>query len=700
MRTARPIKTVVAATAAMVSLYGLAAVPASADGTETLGPPVGVAIAKGSGIVAGGVGLVNGPGTLNVNVPANAGVTQALLYWEGQHSDNSAGDSTIVVNGQTIQGTKIGGPTFFFVQNGIRVTSTAFRADITSRKLVKPGVNALAVSGLSNNVSNNGAGLVAVIDDGSDVASIQVRDGLDLAFANFTGQLQTTTAQTFTVPAASFSRTAKLNLQVASAEGNRPRPNAVRIQVGNAAPVEIFNTLKSTNGPEWDSVDFPVVIPAGVTTVKVQVLSKSDGSGNLPSSIAWVAATLAVGTCPPASATPANTSGSAYGVDARALGLTLADRLNYVESKAPGEPANSAAQLFNVDSPNLVKAAVVTTSSNSSLNPSATTASATVLDANLLNGLVTASVVKAVSQSTASTSGATTSSAGSTITGLKVNNAAVNVAPNTKVLVKNPLNALLPAVAELYIYEEVKSSSFGSGASKSAHSVNMLRLRVLSSIFGVAPGTEVVLAHAESRAQSPTLNCPQTKSVSGEAFTALVKGNLGGQQLAETKIGDAVLPATGGSDSDTTTANVPGVVSSTTASNTTSGSLTPTPNATSRSVTQGVSLFNGAITADLLDVQATSAANGTTASTNFAVKLANLKIGATTVDTNPSPNTQFVVPLGGNTLVSVIVNEQVKSGNNSTDTAGTVNALHARVFVGNVLTGEVIVASAHSDAHF
>jgi len=99
-----------------VDLVGLAQVPniATADGTETLGPP-NIDIASGSGIVAAGVGFLGTafdgpgqPGTISVNVPGD--IIQALLYWHGANNslDNSTcngvtGDNTVRVNGSDRQ---------------------------------------------------------------------------------------------------------------------------------------------------------------------------------------------------------------------------------------------------------------------------------------------------------------------------------------------------------------------------------------------------------------------------------------------------------------------------------------------------------------------------------------------------------------------------------------------------------------------
>ena len=114
---------------------------------------------------------------------------------------------------------------------------------------------------------------------------------------------------------------------------------------------------------------------------------------------------------------------------------------------------------------------------------------------------------------------------------------------------------------------------------------------------------------------------------------------------------------------------------------------------------QGLNVLGGLVTADVLDVASTSSADGTTAGTTFAVTFANLKVGTVNVVAQPAPNTTISIPSGGG-LVRVVLNEQVVNSNGTTDTEGTVNAIHVYVFNGSGLfSGEVIVASAHSDAH-
>jgi hypothetical protein len=265
-----------------------------ADGTETLGPP-GIPIAAGTGIVAAGTGLATQPGDINFTVPAGATVEQVLLYWEGQDLNTFTGDDTITVNGSDVTGTQIGGPVFW-LDNGV---STTYRADITGLFSVGPGANTLTVEGLSFTNFANGAGVLVIIDDGSSLSNIELRDGNDLAFINWPAPQDTTVAQTFTFAASSEQRTGTISMFMSAVSGTNSaggvfRPSAIDVTVGGST-VTYDNLLDSLDGQEWDTVVLDVTIPAGETQVTVQALSVDNlGIGGLPASLTWNAAGLAI----------------------------------------------------------------------------------------------------------------------------------------------------------------------------------------------------------------------------------------------------------------------------------------------------------------------------------------------------------------------------------------------------------------------
>lgn len=285
---------------ALVTLLVLPSVLMFADGTERLGTP-SIAIASGSGIDAAGTGLELQPGTIDIEVPA--AVVQVILYWEGQSVSPFPTDDTIVVNGNSVTGTLIGGPTDYGVEP--RQTQT-YRADITGLGLVTPGPNTLTIEGMDFNFADNGAGVVVIYDDGVNTAAIDVRDGNDFAFTGYGSPLDTTVPQVFNIAPSGLWREANLALMVAGVadDGDPPvpvRPTVVEVTAGGTTTY-FRNELNSVDGLRWDSFSRPIAIPPGATSLTVQVFSRDDlDTGYLPASLVWVAAGLAVPPPPPGS---------------------------------------------------------------------------------------------------------------------------------------------------------------------------------------------------------------------------------------------------------------------------------------------------------------------------------------------------------------------------------------------------------------
>jgi hypothetical protein len=256
-------------------------------GTETLGP-IDIGLASGSGIVAAGVGLHGTqPDNININVPGT--VQQVILYWEGQQGGPS-GDDTIMINGTPVLGTLIGGPTLFYPV----AYSSTYRADITSMSVVSSGANSIAVSGMDFTKENNGAGIIVIYDDGSGTAEIQIVDGNDLAYFDFIDPLDRTVPQTFTFTASGAPRVATLVMMASSVASNRP--NVVRVTVG-AVTTEFVDIFGNLDGPEFDTSEISVSIPAGETSLTVQCFSEKHPSSVLTgkaASLAWMASSLAI----------------------------------------------------------------------------------------------------------------------------------------------------------------------------------------------------------------------------------------------------------------------------------------------------------------------------------------------------------------------------------------------------------------------
>lgn len=263
---------------------------ATADGTETLGTP-SISIAAGSGVVAAGVGLQTQPDTINLNVPGT--LVQALIYVEGQHHSDPGAIMDITVDGADVRLTRIGGPTFFFTEGGLPVHSSTYRADITG--LVSSGANALLVGGLDFDHLNDGAGVMAIFDDGTS-ADIEVRDGNDLAFVGFASPLDTTVAQTFNFAAAGVDRVADLTMFFSSVANNGLRPTVIEATSGGITTT-LINVLSSGDGREWDTTAMAATVPAGATSLTLQALSEDRNQiGSLPASFAWNAASFSLET--------------------------------------------------------------------------------------------------------------------------------------------------------------------------------------------------------------------------------------------------------------------------------------------------------------------------------------------------------------------------------------------------------------------
>lgn len=275
----------------------------AAANTEALSDPVGLTLATGSDILAAGVGLVDGqPDNIEINIPVGVVIKQVILYWEGQETtETGQGDTDqITLNGTLdVTGDRIGGPTGFLSDYW---TST-YRADITGLNLLAVGPNSISVEGLDFDQRNNGAGILVVVDDGINTTDLQLKDGNDFAFIHFAPPLNTTEQVTFNFAAAPVQRTASLNLFVSSVAREDPsggigRPSIIEISIDGLLADSLVDSLANSDGPEWDTVRRTVIIPAGATSLTVQILSEDAGTGpfagNLPASLTWLAASFAI----------------------------------------------------------------------------------------------------------------------------------------------------------------------------------------------------------------------------------------------------------------------------------------------------------------------------------------------------------------------------------------------------------------------
>lgn len=213
-------------------------------------------------------------------------------------------DGTITVNGTEVSCALIGGPAFFYGD----VESETRRCDITANGWVKPGPNSLSIGGLDPDDINDGAGILVIYRQPGKAADITLYDGNDIAFVDFPEPRHSTVPQTFTVTPSSVARVANLALMVASiADGTAPdftpRPSTLKITSGGVETVIYDPFTGQGDGAQWDSGRFDVTIPAGASSVTVQLLSEW-GRDGLPASLVWVSAALAV---PKEVAAPPNT---------------------------------------------------------------------------------------------------------------------------------------------------------------------------------------------------------------------------------------------------------------------------------------------------------------------------------------------------------------------------------------------------------
>ena len=245
-----------------------------ADGTDQLGPP-SISIAPGSYVLVEGTGLIEAqPSDIAMEIPIDVNIAQVLLYWTGRDGD----DDAIEVNGTNVMGSLIGG-------TADEAAANTYRADITELSsaegwLVAGQTNVLSVGGLDFTKENNGAAVVAILDDGSTV-DIAIMDGTDLAYLPW--GVQTAPVDIPVAPSA-YSQTGTLNLIVSDVES--PRPNALEITMGGVT-TSYTNVFLSNAGNDLDVVTLEVPVPAGTSNVTVQALSINDGSGLQPSSLYW-----------------------------------------------------------------------------------------------------------------------------------------------------------------------------------------------------------------------------------------------------------------------------------------------------------------------------------------------------------------------------------------------------------------------------
>jgi len=379
--------------------------------------------------------------------------------------------------------------------------------------------------------------------------------------------------------------------------------------------------------------------------------------------------------------------------DGYAIGITGAVSLPVTatsRAEAPQGPNDSASAVIpSLSVPGLLTTGVLTTVSHAEVGVGSALAtnSTEVVNLNMLAGQVKADVIRGYATAVAGPFGASSSSVGSSSTKLVIAGNAydlANVAPNTVINI--------PLVATVRLNQVTKTASVdGDGNFVTGIDVNMI-------VVDTVLGARIVVGHSHAEAAYPSgLACGLAPStVSGRAYTAHVQTST----ILDLTVNDAEIAPLGGSeDANGASANVPGVLSAGAVTNHAEGSIGTSPAANARSTVAGLNLLGGMITAQSLDMRAASTASGGTAATDLTALFLNLVVNGTAYSA-PLPNQVINIPQADGSLVHIVLNEQIRDGNGTTDTAGTVNAIHVQVFNAvRALTTDVVVASAHSDAH-
>lgn len=283
---------------ALVVLAGLAVFPTAGSATP-LAPFIDLQ-EKGLTLIHDGEGLVGwGGGPRNLTVDVQGPVRFALLYWAGRQrpcEETSPGDCTplvqpfrdqeMVFNGTPLTGTIIGTETQP-VTGGGPILNIGYFADVTS-------IVSAAGAGLhnfsfadGNPASNlwrfNGVTLIVGYTNASDPNTYRVIlwDGLDSAFGPdpTPGQTRVTVPASLNHGANTTPRQAQLLIVLG--DGTADRPDHVTISNNPTS----FNALDGSDGPQWDTDEMLIDIPAGVGSTTVQAVSAPNNQN--PDSLLW-----------------------------------------------------------------------------------------------------------------------------------------------------------------------------------------------------------------------------------------------------------------------------------------------------------------------------------------------------------------------------------------------------------------------------
>ena len=292
--------------AALVVLAGLAVLPTVGSATH-LSPFVDLQ-EKGLTLVHDAEGLMGwGGGPRDLTVDVQGTVRFAFLYWAGRErpcAETSPGDCApltppafkdqeVVFNGTPVTGTIIGTETQPVTAGG-PILNIGYFADVTSLvQAAGPGLHNFSFAdgnGANNLWRLNGVTLIVGYINASDPNTYRVIlwDGLDSAFGPdpTPGETRVTAAAGLNHGANPAHRQAQLLIVLG--DGTADRPDHVTISNNPTS----FNALDSSEGPQWDTDEMTIDLPAGVGTTTVQAFSEPVNQN--PDSLLWEAVALRV----------------------------------------------------------------------------------------------------------------------------------------------------------------------------------------------------------------------------------------------------------------------------------------------------------------------------------------------------------------------------------------------------------------------
>jgi hypothetical protein len=257
----------------------------------------------------------------------------------------------------------------------------------------------------------------------------------------------------------------------------------------------------------------------------------------------------------------------------------------------------------------------------------ASTTSADVHGVSLLGGVITATEVAAVSTTSHDSGGFHFDATGSGLLNLAINGIPVTIAPPPNTTIP------LPGIGSVVLNEQIQHA----GASSASFTVNMIHVTITATLPGIAPGTQVVVAHAQS-----DLELNRAGSLDGIAYGSSV--NLSNVVISG-RTAAVYMPCAGTFGkvltNSVTTVSVPGVISSGTVLDTAQGKDNATVLAGETTSTIQALNLGGLITADLIKADANASNNGGVVLSDTGSQFLNLVVNGTAISAPVPPNTMI-----------------------------------------------------------